>query len=85
MGGGRTDQNIPVENLIGGPAFKGSDGDWLLQMADFVAHALFTREEAMIENPIINEAFSIPDSALNRRASPRGPQGVVRKRCCVRN
>ena len=74
-----------MENLIGDLAFKGSEGDWLLQMADFVSYALLTREEAMIENPVINEAFSIFDSALNRRTSPRDPQGVVRKRCCVRN
>ena len=33
-------RNIPVENVIGGPAFRSSDSDCLLQMADFIAHAL---------------------------------------------
>ena len=35
---GERTRNIPVENVIGGPAFRSSDSDHLLQMADIVAH-----------------------------------------------
>ena len=62
--------------------FRSSDGDLLLQMADLIAHALLKQEEAPIprvENLGIDAAFSILDRALNRRASRRDPQGVVRR------
>ena len=41
--GDRT-RNIPVENVIGGPAFRSSDSDHLLQMADLIAHALLKQQ-----------------------------------------
>ena len=75
-------RNIPVENVIGGPAFRSSDSDPLLQMADLVAHALLKQEEKPIprvEDMGIHEAFSILDKALNRRAARRDPQGIVRR------
>ena len=37
---GERTRNIPVENVIAGPAFRSSNSDCLLQMADFIAHAL---------------------------------------------
>ena len=79
---GERTRNIPVENVIGGPAFRSSDGDHLLQMADLVAHALLKQEEEpvpRVETHGINEAFSILDKALNRRASGCDPQGIVRR------
>ena len=79
---GERTRNIPVENVIGGPAFRGSDSDHLLQMADLIAHALLKQEEEPIprvENLGIGDAFSILDRALNRRAARRDPQGVVRR------
>ena len=79
---GERTRNIPVENVIGGPAFRSSDGDHLLQMADLIAHALLKQEEepvSRVENLGIGDAFSILDKALNRRASRHDPQGVVRR------
>ena len=34
----------PWENVIAGPTLRGFDGDYLLQMADFIAHALHKQE-----------------------------------------
>ncbi len=79
---GERTRNIPVENVIGGPAFRSSDSDHLLQMADLVAHALLKQEEEpvpRVETRGIREAFSILDKALNRRASGHDPQGIVRR------
>ncbi len=79
---GERTRNIPVENVIGGPAFRSSDSDHLLQMADLIAHALLKQEEEPIprvEHLGIADAFSILDRALNRNASRRDPQGVVRR------
>ena len=79
---GERTRNIPVENVIGGPAFRSSDSDHLLQMADLIAHALLKQEEEpvpRVENLGIGDAFSILDKALNRRASRHDPQGVVRR------
>ena len=41
---GERTRNIPVENVIGGPAFRSSDSDLLLQMADLIAHALLKQQ-----------------------------------------
>ena len=79
---GERTRNIPVENVIGGPAFRSSDSDHLLQMADLIAHALLKQEEEpvpRVENLGIHDAFSILDKALNRRASRQDPQGIVRR------
>ena len=79
--GGKT-RNMPIERVIGGPAFRSSEGDHFLQMADFMAHALLKQEEApvpRVEDFGIDCAFPILDAALNRQASGRDPQGVVRR------
>ena len=79
---GERTRNIPVENVIGGPTFRSSDGDHLLQMADLIAHAILKQEEEPIprvETHGIHEAFSILDKAINRKASLRDPQGIVRR------
>jgi len=79
---GERTKNIPIERVIGGPAFRDSASDHLLQMADLIAHALLKQEEEpspRVERQGITQAFGILDKALNRRASRRDPQGVVRR------
>ena len=78
---GERTRGIPIENVIGGPAFRSSHADCLLQMADLIAHALLKQEEVRsprVERQDIARAFGVLDRALNRRASKRDPQGVVR-------
>ena len=51
-------------------------------MADLIAHALLKQEEEpspRVKRLGIDRAFGILDRALNRRASRRDPQGVVRR------
>ncbi len=82
---GRRIRNKPLENLIGGPAFRGSGSDWLLHLSGLVAHALLMREEQTDEEITLwkdttcaSHAFDILDAALNRNASGRDLQGIVR-------
>ena len=75
-------KDIPIERVIGGPAFRSSDSDHMLQMADLIAHALLKQEEEpspRVARLGIDRAFRILDRALNRRAARRDPQGVVRR------
>ena len=79
---GERTKNIPIERVIGGPAFRDSASDHLLQMADLIAHALLMQEEQpspKVTRFGVAQAFGILDHALNRRASRRDPQGVVRR------
>ena len=79
---GERTKDIPIENVIGGPAFRSSHADCLFQMADLIAHALLKQEEEpspRVERLGIARAFGILDRALNRRASKRDPQGIVRR------
>ena len=87
---GERTKNIPIERVIGGPAFRDSASDYLLQMADLIAHALLMQEEqpfpracsvlhSEVEPLGVARGFGILDRALNRRASRRDPQGVVRR------
>ena len=83
---GRRIRNKPLENVIGGPAFRSSGSDWMLQMARLVAHALLMKEEQANEEMALwkdttgaVQAFDILDAALNRNASERDLQGVVRR------
>ena len=87
---GERTKNIPIERVIGGPSFRNSASDHLLQMAGLIAHALLKQEEGPSPGtcPVLDtgvgrmgvaRAFGILDRALNRRASRRDPQGVVRR------
>ena len=79
---GAPTKDIPIERIIGGPSFRSSQDDDLLQMADLIAHALLKQEEEpsqRVKELGIHLAFGILDRALNRRASRRDPQGVVRR------
>ena len=79
--GGRT-KDIPIERIIGGPSFRSSQDDDLLQTAGLIAHALLKQEEEPSPGTAelgVHLAFGILDRALNRRASRRDPQGVVRR------
>ena len=80
-GGGDT-RNVPIERIIGGPAFRSPESDCLLQMAGLIAHALLWQEEPPIAGAAgcdFGRAFGILDRALNLRAARRDPQGVVRR------
>ena len=75
---GERTRDISIETVIGGPAFRSSHAEFLLQMVDLIAHALLKQEEQpspSVERQGIARAFGI----LNRRASRRDPQGVVRR------
>ena len=79
---GAPTKDIPIERIIGGPSFRSSHDDDLLQMADLIAHALLKQEEEpshRVKHLGVGMAFGILDHALNRRASRRDPQGVVRR------
>jgi hypothetical protein len=80
-------KNIPIKDIIGGPAFRNSAGDYFLQMVDFVAYALLKQDEVnkdrhkvppRIKRYNIDKAFGLLDSALNKNASKSDSQGVVR-------
>ena len=79
---GERTKNIPLERIIGGPSFRDPASDHLLQMADLIAHTLLQQEEGpsqRVGRQGIARTFGILDRALNRRASRRDPQGVVRR------
>ena len=79
---GQATKDIPIERIIGGPSFRSSQDDDLLQLADLIAHALLKQEEEpspRVERLGIHRVFRILDHALNRSASRRDPQGVVRR------
>ena len=79
---GQATKDIPIERIIGGPSFRSSQDDDLLQMADLIAHALLKQEEEPSQRVTelgIRLDFGILDRALNRRASRTDPQGVVRR------
>ncbi len=42
---GEATKDIPIERIIGGPSFRSSHDDDLIQMADLIAHALLKQEE----------------------------------------
>ena len=67
---GAPTKNIPIERIIGGPSFRSSHDDDLLQMADLIAHALLKQEEEpsqRVAELSLHLAFGILDTALNRR------------------
>lgn len=79
---GERTRNVPIVRIIGGPAFRSSGDDRLLQMADLVAHVLLRQEERLscgVKRLSVVQAFSILDIALNRRAARSDPQGIVRR------
>lgn len=78
-------RNLPVRKVIGGPAFRSACADWLLQLAQFVAHALLLQEEQADDELLpsgravgVGDAFGMLDAVLNRDAAARDPQGIVR-------
>ncbi len=75
-------RNMPVEWIIGGPAFRNPESDLLLQMAGFVAHALLEQESCSStggQRLDTHRAFSLLHLALNRRASQQDARGIVRR------
>ena len=81
-GDGWRTRNLPLDRIIGGPAFRNPETDCLLQVAGMTAHALLWREEpqtAGVDSGAMSDAFGILDRALNRRASRHDAKGVVRR------
>ena len=79
---GEATKDIPIERIIGGLSFRSSQDDDLLPMADLIAHALLKQEESpssRVTELGLHLAFGILDRTLNRKASRRDPQGVVRR------
>ena len=76
-GDGWHTRNLPIDRVIGGPTFRNSDTDCLLQLAGMTAYALLWREEPAAG--VDSGVFAVLDRALNRRASRTDPQGVVRR------
>ena len=75
-------RNLPIERIIGGPAFRDPDSDYMLQAAGLVAHSLLWQEEppgAGGDSDGLAGAFGVLDRALNRRAARGDPRGVVRR------
>ena len=75
-------RDVPIERIIGSPAFRDPDTDCLLQAAGLVAHALLWQEEPPDtggDSDGLAGAFGVLDRALNRRAARRDPRGVVRR------
>ena len=75
-------RDLPIERIIGGPAFRDPDGDCVLQAAGLVAQALLWQEEptdARGDSDDPGGAFGALDRSLNHRAGRNDPQGVVRR------
>ena len=78
---GEHTKDIPIERVIGGPAFRSSDSDHLLQMADLIAHALLKQEEEpspRVARLGIDRAFgssTAPSTAGRPGETPRASSG----------
>ena len=71
-------RNILVENVTGGPAFRSSGSDCLLQRGRLHRPRSAQAGEGtrpQVEDLGLHEAFSVLDKALNRKASRRDPPG----------
>ena len=81
-GDGWHTRNLPIDRVIGEPAFRNPETDCLLQVAGMTAQALLWREEpqtAGVDSGAMSDAFAVLDRALNRRASRHDAKGVVRR------
>ena len=80
---GAPTRNIPIGAIIGGPAFRRAANDHILQLSGFVASAVLLQEDPRTGGEAGSDrlvgSFSLLDHALNRQASRRDPQGVVRR------
>ena len=68
-------KGLPIERAIGGSVYRNSHSDYLLQIANLIAHALLKQEEEpspRVEHLGIRRAVGILDRALNRMASSDG-------------
>ena len=73
---GERTKDLPIEPDIGSPAFCDSASDYLLQMADFIAHVLVKQEKPFPREQRlgIGQAFGILAlSTAGRRSETHGP------------
>lgn len=78
--GGKRTKNIPTDRVIEDAIFKDSKSSHLVQMADLCAYALLRRERPLESKNRygIQKAFDILSPVLNRNASTKDPDGIVR-------
>ena len=74
---GEATKDIPIERIIGGPSFRRSQHDDLLQMADLIAHDLLKQEEE--PSPRVSTwpsgSSTAPSTAGRRGQTPRASSG----------
>ena len=51
---GERTNDIPIERIIGGPSFRSSQDDDLLEMADLIAYALLRQEDKPSHSALIH-------------------------------
>ena len=70
---GERTRDISIETVIGGPAFRSSHAEFLLQMVDLIAHALLKQEER--RHPVSNARALLGPSASSTASSTAGRPG----------
>jgi hypothetical protein len=73
-------KNIPIEQILEDIVFKDSRSSYFVQLADFCAYSLLRREHQLpSKNKYgVHEAFDLLSGVLNRNASPKDKDGIVR-------
>ena len=81
---GEATKDIPTERIIGGPSFRSSQDDDLIQMADLIAHALLKQEEEPSPKgggpgppPGLRDPRPRPQTEGIEARSPRHRQAVI--------
>ncbi len=76
-------RNLPLERIIEDPIFKQSHHSFFIQLADCVSFALLKREAPPTPNIQKYGIYEFFDQCLSsvcfKPASPRDPNGIVRK------
>ena len=79
---GLTAKNITTDRIIEDPFFKPSARSYFLQLADCISYSLLKQEvppTPQIKKYSVDKMFPVLEPVLYRWASPRNPQGIVRK------
>lgn len=77
---GEETKNIPTERILEDIIFKDSRRSYFIQLADFCAYALLRKEHRLPSKDKygLHEAFQLLYPILNRNASYKDPEGIVR-------